>query len=372
MSDLDLLRGLGDQIVPPPFGELRETARRRTRRTTTATVVSAAAAVAIVAGLTVLNATDGDRTEGPSNPPPPVDTTRPLTYAAGGDIHYGDQTVTAPDAVAELDLTDDGVVVRTVDGGIWFTDGEGIDRIGTLGTPGPATPDHPYGATWGFVVSDNTGSRVGWFEFPQPGRPEVVVYDTQSSTEIARRALDIEPNSFALLAAVTEEFAYWYDTGETLEDDVPLPQQRIELATGIQSSVTRELYSADMPPAGTPRTMMISHAEGEEPVVYLVHDGIGWQFSISGNRVKPQGGQPMDARDGATNRRFTFAAPAGYPNALITWLVQWMDDDTVVLVVEGEGDDDLLECKVSTRACVLARTVPADVLLPEVETLASG
>jgi hypothetical protein len=367
MSDLDLLRGLGDQIVPPPIEMLRETARRRTRRTTTATVVSAAAAVALVAGFVVLNVGgDDDKTPRPTGPPPVP--TRPLTYAEASTIHYGDQTVTAPDDVAELDLTDDGVVVRTQDGGIWFTDGEDIDQIGTLGTPGPTTPDHPYGATWGYVVSDNTGSRVGWFEFPQPGQPEVVVYDTRSGAELARRALDIEPGSFALLAAVTERFAYWYDTGETVEDDVPLPQQRIELTTGIQSQVTREQFSADQPPVGTPRTMMISHAQGDEPVVYLVHDAIGWQFSISGKRVEPQGAQPMDARDGATNRRFTFTAPAGYPNTQITWLVQWLDDDTVVLVAEGEGDDDLLECKVSTRACVVARTVPADVVLPELET----
>ena len=266
MSDLDALRSLTDQIVPPPLDELRATARRRTRRTTTAVVVSAAAAVAIAAGAGVLISTDDEKSQEPVTPPDVVDSSRPLTYAEGPTIRYGDLTVTAPDTVAELDLTDDGIVVRTADGGIWFTDGTDLERIGTLGDPGPAHEemDYPYGATGGFVVSGNTGARVAWFEFPQPGRPELVVFDTRSGEESARHVLDVEPGSYALLASVTEQFAYWYDNPETV-DDVPLPLQRIELATGAQSPVALEAYNADSPPAGTARTMMVSHAEGGGP-----------------------------------------------------------------------------------------------------------
>ena len=71
----------------------------------------------------------------------------------------------------ELDLTDDGVVVRTDDGGIWFTDGAEIDRVGTLGEPRPGVRRAATALRhhWGFVVSGNTGSQVAWFEFPQPG-----------------------------------------------------------------------------------------------------------------------------------------------------------------------------------------------------------
>ena len=43
MSELDLLRRLGDQIVPPPFEALRETARRRARRARVATSLAVAA-----------------------------------------------------------------------------------------------------------------------------------------------------------------------------------------------------------------------------------------------------------------------------------------------------------------------------------------
>jgi hypothetical protein len=193
----------------------------------------------------------------------------------------------------------------------------------------------------------------------------VVVFDTRSHEELARRALDIEPGSYALLASTSERFAYWYDSPETVEDDIPLPLQRIELATGAQSRVTRAAYDADSPPVGTPRTMMISHAEAGGPP-YTVIDGTAWQFSVRGGRVQPQGMQPLDARGGATNKRFAFAAPAAYPNTVVTWLVQWLDDDAVVLVAESEGGRDLLECRFSTGACVLARTLPESAVVPEI------
>ena len=43
-----------------------------------------------------------------------------------------------------------------------------------------------YGDGVGFVVSNNAGSLVGWFEFPQADQPELVVYDAALGEEIAR------------------------------------------------------------------------------------------------------------------------------------------------------------------------------------------
>jgi hypothetical protein len=368
MADLDVLRGLGDQIVPPPLEALRETARRRTRRTTTIAVVSAVAVVAAVAGATFLTVSDDDSAPRPIGPPDVVNTTHPVTYAEGATIHYGEQAVTSPSAVVELDVTDDGVVARTEDGGIWFTDGADLEQVGTLGDPGSAydVPDHPYGTTWGFVVSGNTGSRVAWFEFPQPGTPELVVYDTRAREEPVRQALEISPGSYALLASVTEDFAYWYTDPEPVNDDVSVPQQRVDLVTGEQGSVKPREYEADQPAVGTPRTMMISHAEGKEPVVYGVFDGTAWQFDVGGGRVEPQGAQPLDARDGGTATKLTFAAPDGYPDAAPNWLTQWLDDDTVVITVNRRGNDELLQCHISTRACTLAVTVPERAVMPEI------
>jgi hypothetical protein len=306
-----------------------------------------------------------------------VDTTHPLTYAEGTTIHYGDQAVTAPAAVLELDVTDDGVVARTDDGGIWFTAGTVLDRIGTLGEPGSAYDDdvrpHPYAATWGFVVSENIGSRAGWFEFPQTGHPELVVYDTRTREETARQSLDVTPGDYALLGRVTESYGYWFTDPESDSDNGPLPQRRIELATGAQGPITRQTYEADTPGLRTPRTMMVSHSE-VKPFEYLVVDGTNWQFSIRAGRVEPQGAQPLDARDGGTGKKFTFDAPDGYPRTIVMWLSQWLDDDTVIITgvrggdISGPGssDDDLLECHFSTGSCAVVLTVPQDAVMPEV------
>lgn len=367
MSELNLLRGLADQIAQPPLETLRETARRRTRRRALVTAVSAAAVAAVVIGVTVLATNDDDGREAPIEPPDGASTTRPLTFADGQAILYGGRAVTAPDAVVELDLTDDGVVFRTDAGEIWFTDGADLEQVGTLGEPGPAydVPDRPYAVTWGFVVSGNTGSQVAWFEFPQAGQPELVVYDTRAGEEVTRQELDVEPGSYALLASVTEQYAYWYTTPDS-DDDIAVPQARVELASGEQTPVDQSEYEADLPGPGTPRTMMVSHAEGGEPVVYRVHDGINWQFDVVRNRVEPQGPQPLDARDGGSNRRFHFSAPPGYPATAPNWLTQWVDDDTVIVTVHRAGDVDLLECHFSTRACTVANRLPEGVVVPEI------
>ena len=366
MSDLDLLRGLGDQIVPPPMDALRETARRRALQARVAgTTATAAAVAAAIVGASFLT---GDRD---STAPPPstgvVDTTRPLTYAEGATIHVGDQTLTAPGDVVEIDLVDDGIVVRTDGGQILASDGGDLEQIGDLGDPGPAfsVEDHPYATSLGFVVSDNIGSRVGWLEFSEPGRPELVVYDARTRKELTRTPIEIEPGGYALLASVTDRFGYWYTSPETVDDDVPLPLARVDLTTGAQEPVTREMYEADRPPTGTPRTMMVSHAEEGDPPAYQVVDATSWQFAVGRRTVEPQGAQPLEARDGRTGKSFVFKTPAGYSPINPTWLSQWIDDDTVVLVATRTGRDELLECRFSTGACVLTLRIPESAVVPE-------
>jgi ferric-dicitrate binding protein FerR (iron transport regulator) len=113
MSELDVLRRLGDQILPPPFEALQETARRRARRARAATSLAVAAAVVAVSATTVyLDRGDDRRVE----PAPATPTSRPLTYADGSTIHYGDHTVEAGGNVVELDVTDYGAGYRTEDG----------------------------------------------------------------------------------------------------------------------------------------------------------------------------------------------------------------------------------------------------------------
>src|SRR5689334_14472911 len=141
MPELDQLRRLGDEIVPPSFEELRKTAGRRTRRTAMAVTVAVAAAATAVLGA-VQAAVDDQHSAPPIVHQPhrrhhvqqdEQPASRPLTYAEGPTVHYGDQSVTLPDRVVELDLSDDGVTVRTADDRIWFTDGSAFEQVGAVG-----------------------------------------------------------------------------------------------------------------------------------------------------------------------------------------------------------------------------------------------
>jgi hypothetical protein len=378
MSDLDLLRSLGDQIVPPPFDDLRETARRRNHRTATATAVVVAAAVAIAIGAVQLEVI-----EHRSAPPvdvPKVDTSRPLTYAEGATLHVGEQSVTMLSEVVEIDLTDDGVVARTSDGGIWFTAGSDPVQIGTLGEPGArfdptelpgfVEPGYGFGTANGFAVSGNSGSLVAWWEFPEPDRPELVVYDTAARKETARQPIEIAAGRSALLASVTERFAYWYVDPEWINLDVP--SARIDLDTGEQARITPDEYTADVPPPGTPRTILVGSDENGGGGPYQVREGLiagllQLGMDARAHSIDPAGPGDLVALDGATRTPFAFTAPPGFrdPDPPPGWLTQWIDDDTIVIAFRGEKSSDLLVCDVSTGACDLAAQ-SVEAVLPEI------
>jgi hypothetical protein len=359
MSDLDLLRSLGDQIVPPSFDALRETARRRTRRA--ATVAAAVAAVTVVAviGTAELKLVDHDSAP-PTNPAPKVDTTRPLTYAEGATVHYGDQSVTMPGRVVELDLTDDGVAVRTADDRIWFTDGSAVDEIGAVGDSawGDVLWDHYVGR----MVASNPGSEVAWYEFPQPRSPEVVVYDTHAGQVIQRHRVEMPSGTVGGLFSVDAEAVYGF-TDLTYGEDLR-PLWRIDHSTGEQLPMYQlKSYRRILERRGLARTLLVSHQQAADPESFVAFDGLQ-QFSVKGTQIEPEGDQPLYVRDGLTGNDFTFTAPPEYPDTNTVWLVQWLDDDTVVLDAEQRDGVDLLECHVSTSECTIALRAPADAVVP--------
>ncbi len=237
MSELDVLRRLGDQIVPPPFEALRETARRRVRRTRVASIAVAASVVA-AAVTTVYLGQDADRRPEPAPVTPPI--SRPLTYADGRTIHYGERNVEAEGPVAELDVTDDGVGFRTDDGRLWFTDGSTIDPLGELGTTGPGYGDDnwPLMTRPGWMLSSNSGSRLVWFEFTTPDEPEVVVYDTSTREEIAREAVGLQPGHTVMPTLVSDRFVYWVKDADPEAFPSELDQFRYDPQTGEQDPVT--------------------------------------------------------------------------------------------------------------------------------------
>jgi hypothetical protein len=370
MSDLDVLRTLRDQVVPPPLDTLRETARRRGRTATVAGAVAAAAAVAVVVTTTVLSiGGDGDGTQ-----PPPVDTTdpgsstRPLTYADGDVLHYGDRTIDADGQIVELDLTDQGVALRTVDGRIWFTDGTTVEQVGDVGLPGSAYT----GDVWpllvhdGWLVSAHSGSLVAWFEFAGPGGPPVaVVYDTSTREVLARDRATADLETVALPYLVTDRYFYWFVEPDPEVEAIDTPQVRFDPRTGQIVPVSDAQVQDDLRNQGPSRTILIGSGE-EDDAAPRITDGTDRNFAAAGGRITAQGGQPLVAEDGATGTPLELDAPPDYPRTDFIWLTQWIDSDTVVFVSTVPRGDDLLECRVSTGGCQVVLSGPESLVLPEI------
>ena len=372
MSELDVLRRLGDQIVPPPFEALRETARRRARRTRVASIAVAASVVAASA-TTVYLARDADRQSEPAPVTPP--TSRPLTYADGNTIHYGDDTIEADRPVVELDLTDYGVGFRTDDGRIWFSDGSTPEKLGTLGETGPGYGDNNWPLTShpNWMLSSNAGSRLVWFEFPSPGDPEVVVYDTGAGREVARDTVALEPEHTAVPAELSERFVYWFKdpTSEEMPEDQV--QYRYDPARREQSRITEQDLLTDLDGDAAVRSIRLK-GDGRADASGAFHysNGLGQQMGldlqqgVAGiNGVAPVGAGDMVAKD-VDGRPFAFEPPPDYTDKSgVAWLVQWLDNQTVVVVSPLRQSTDLLACHLDTGRCDVAASAPAGIVVPE-------
>lgn len=358
MSELDLLRTLGDQLVPPPLASLRETARQRSRRAATVTLIAAAVVTVGLIGVLVSIRGD-DRSQEPIGPV--IDGTRPLTYAEGATIHLGDDVVSLPAAVVEIDMTDAGAVVRTDDDSIWFTDGVRLDQVGSLGEPGPAykNSELPLFTPNGWIVSGNTGSLAAWFEFPTPDAPVLVVYDTASQKPVVdRQAVTVRGDKWELLHSVTDAAAYWFVDPEAHSE---VPTGRFDLGTGDQATIGRARYEAELPAKGSARTLT-NNNDGTWP--FTVIDGIGQQFGVESGRFGPVGGGDFREWDGLTGEPLRYDAPPGYANTLV-FLVQWLDDDTIVLRATLKDGFALLVCRNSTHTCETALSGPSSMVVPD-------
>lgn len=368
MSDLDLLRRLGDDLVPPPLDALRETARRRNRRAAAATAVVVGAAVAaVVTGVALLTPDAVDPAPRPAGTPTgTAATSRPLTYADGSTIHYGDQVVEAGGRVDELDLTDDGLAYRTSDGRIWFTDGNTTDQIGSLGDPVEPSGDldswiwdsrFTGARSTGWIVSGNSGSVVAWFD-----TPELVAYDTATRTVVLRTRVDVPPDSWVAPHSVTPDSVYLFHDPDPAADD-EVPQERVDLADGVRNPITPEEYLADVA-SRSARSFLVSHAE-EGFELYEITAGTGHQFDVHRGRLRPMGMQPLEVRDGLTDEALAIRAPDGYPDTNPVWMVQWLDDEHVVIFDPVGDQDRLLVCPVPTGTCEVAETVPSSLVVPD-------
>ena len=66
------------------------------------------------------------------------------------------------------------------------------------------------------------------------------------------------------------------------------------------------------------------------------------------------------------HRRFAFEPPPGYTDKSgIAWLVQWLDDQTVVVVSPLRDHTDLIACHLETKTCEVAASAPSEIVVPD-------
>jgi len=345
--------------------------RRRVRTAVAGVAVAAAAGVLWLPG--VADSIRGDARPAdhpPSDPPGEVGEgpTRPLTYGVGQTIHYGDRVIDTGVDFLSLDVSDDGVVFTTIDGRIWFTDGSDVDEIGrTVGASQVGTR----GVRWGadrpeeWVVSDNTGSLLAWFEYPVPDTQdpepeirEVVVYDSQEREVVARQPIQLVADNWGFgPLLVRDGYVYWSERFNSAagSDYDQAEMTRLDVATGTRETISSPPYQAA--PLSTDRALVV----GDSFESGTVTDGIGYDqgFAIAGSRLVPTGaGADAAFFDPATGERLHFEAPSETGSVDRLSLFQWLDDHTFALVASAgpsaAPSGDLIVCSSADGSCEIA------------------
>ena len=372
----DLLDQGANSIDPPHFDVpdlVAEVERRLVRRRLT-TLAASSVALAVVGVGAFLLGVDRERPT-PAPPGPSVSgalgTPRPLVYAEGETIHFGEQTIDAGAAVVFVEATDDGVVFVSEDdyrpGGspqiapLWFTDGASPEKIGETDV------HHIYDFA---VATANPGSLIAWLavapgtDTSLPHDEMVVVYDSRLRRIVARvpAAADSDPSTIEEIGqiAVNGDRVYWEDRNETVVT-------RYDVSTGIREPASWEAYHADL--ADNPRMLAFGNASDQAAPPPVVAQRLA-AFMQKGNRLVPTNsihtgaerhelpttlldGQPLHLR-----------VPKGYhPVTNSFTVVQWLDDGHLVLFGYYEHSEmpmhlgDILVCPVPSGTCQVV--VPA-------------
>jgi hypothetical protein len=289
-------------------------------------------------------------------------------YHVDDAFHYGDRVIETGNWRVHMDLTDDGFVYTTDDAQLWFSNGGPPRRIGVhVCGRGWPTPNNWLGIyEWDSVITNDPGSLVVWFECAEratvPGTTTrtngtLVVYDTRTRTTLLRTPLadcvDRDGVPPCSLNAVIGDRVYitkagWGQPGPMIGVDVP---------TGRVTPLTHRVY-ADLL-RSLPRHLVV----GDTWASGAPGDAIEQVFAVHGSRLVPR---PPDADPDLEAGTSAFATttgaevrlrlPAGYQGDSRFSIFQWLDDDTVALLGEGEGEwrpGDILTCTVSVGRCRL-------------------
>jgi len=360
----DLLRRTAE-ATPAPVIDVDElvarAAGRQRRRQLTAVGVAALVLGAVVAGGAVAGRGSDDIDPAPSPSPTPVPGSRPLVYAEGATVHIGDRTVEAPEPVAFIDVTDDGVVFEAaLDGRLWFSDGETVTRIGT--SPWTAAPT----AHAGVVMTGDSGSLVVWPDdgegHPDQEADRFVVYDTSRREVVAH--IPFPAGGDGILLYVDEERVYyttqlgpgcWVAAVDACDHPHLL---RFDVLTGATRRIGLDDWSREL---GTHPRMFVAVMPDRVAYVQPYHPGATFR-QVDGRLVHTDPA-PLTTSSGDQVR---LRLPDGYTvlglktGASGIAVSQWLAENQVAVFADDGGGDlpakegDLLVCELPDGRCRVA------------------
>lgn len=355
----DMLTRRADTVEPPTFDPLAVAARgeRRIRRRNRITAAGAALTLAATMGVTALvvdrgsdqtlpaDRSDGDgatRTSG----------TRPVTYGQGQTLHLGTREIDTGLDFLSVALTDDGATLTTIDGGIWFTDGETVERIGSTVAMRvfPDGANSPAGRPEDWVVTDTAGSLMAWLEYPGQQlsyRPELVVYDSGSRAVLDRQPIEGTYAGSAVILAVADRGVFLAENSQAYPE--PGSLRRYDVDTGMFESVD-EADVAAARRAGS-RALVVGPSVEDGRLLHWEGD-MGRLNSVDTLAVDDDS-QLDELVDPHTGEDVEIRVPSGYDSGRL-WFVQWVDNDRFTLIADnrlGWPAGDLLDCRIAKGRC---------------------
>lgn len=351
----DLLAQRADSVEPPTYDPLAVVARgeRRIRRRHRMTAAGAALALAATMGVTALVLDRGDDRTAPAHRLGRDDLvwtpgTRPITYGQGQTLHLGTRGFDTGIDFLSVAPTDDGAALTTVDGGIWFTDGRTIERIGSTrgGRVRPGSVSWPAGRPRDWVATDSAGSLLAWLEYrgQRLDRPELMVFDSASRAVLSRTPIELTDGGSATILAVADRGVFLAESPQGFPD--PDSLRRYDVDAGVFEPVDEADVEAARRAVG--RALVVGpsaddgrllHGEGDRGSTNSVNQLTVVDFRIA-ELVDPHTGDQVELR-----------VPAGYEAGQL-WFVQWVDDDRFTLITgNGAPVGDLLDCRIAEGRC---------------------
>jgi hypothetical protein len=287
---------------------------------------------------------------------------RPLTYAVGQTVHYGDKVIDTGRPIARIDITDAGVVFLTEDGELWFTDG--------------SEPWLIENGNWTYVArlsvpTAATGSRIAWMRSEGVMPVEVVVYDvaTRKVVFTAPAGAGVwpefdsrHPNSQVSVLTRDQVIAFYSDTNYNGRDFGQPRYVSYDLDTGRRTELSFDAFEDVVVslPSRTlgwrSRTGNLDNLVRGSTDSYQVRDGVLTVRVFDDSVGKWRVADPVDP---VTGEVLHIRAPAELTDGSELRLFQWLDDGVFAMVrmvtqTSLDVGDLVVVCTISDLRCEVA------------------